>query len=152
MAKFVSKEEEMAIVKAIKKGHSITRVAKDFKRSKRTISKYAKANGIESIRLQTKKATEVLIQTSKERRRKNLEEITDIIMKGFRSPDITSKDIFDLSKSYGVIIDKLRLEEGEPTEISNSNVNNTNMVHPSELTKEAVETLAKRLRERNGSS
>lgn len=125
MGRRISKKEEVAIIEAINEGNSLNKVAKKFKRSVATVSKYAKENGIDVEHSQTKKAVETASKWNKARRfeliGKFFDKLRDVIQ-------VTSdpRELKDLSTALGIVIDKARLEEGEPTEIT-KNENKTQM-------------------------
>ena len=124
MGKRISRKEEMAIIEAINEGNSLNKVAKKFKRSVATVSKYAKENGIDVEHSQTKKAVETASKWNKARRfeliGKFFDKLRDVIQ-------VTSdpRELKDLSTALGIVIDKARLEEGEPTEITKNENNDT---------------------------
>lgn len=125
MGKRISKKEEMAIIEAINEGNSLNKVAKKFKRSVSTISRCAKRNDVDVEHSQTKKAVETHQRWNKEKRfeliGKFFDKLTDIIQ-------VTNdpRELKDLSTALGIVIDKARLEEGQPTEIT-KNENNDNV-------------------------
>jgi len=125
MAKPVSEEEKMAIIEATKKGNSCTSIAKKFRRSKDTVRRIANEEGLDFVRNATKKATEAASKWNKARRfeliGKFFDKLTDIIQ-------VTNdpRELKDLSTALGIVIDKARLEEGEPTVIA-KNENKTQM-------------------------
>jgi len=125
MAKPVSEEEKMAIIEATKKGNSCTSIAKKFRRSKDTVRRIANEEGLDFVRNATKKATEAASKWSKARRLeligKFFDKLRDVIQ-------VTSdpRELKDLSTALGIVIDKARLEEGQPTEIT-KNENNDNV-------------------------
>jgi hypothetical protein len=124
MAKPVSEEEKMAIIEAIKEGKTRNSIAKEFKRSGSTISEIAKENNLSFDRSPTKKATEAANKWNKVRRfeliGKFFDKLRDVIQ-------VTSdpRELKDLSTALGIVIDKARLEEGEPTEITKNENNDT---------------------------
>ena len=124
MGKRISKKEEMAIIEAINEGKSCTSIARNFKRSTNTISRIANRNGLDFTRAITKKATEAANKWNKARRfeliGKFFDKLTDIIQ-------VTNdpRELKDLSTALGIVIDKARLEEGEPTEITKNENNDT---------------------------
>lgn len=145
MAKRITQDEEMAIVKAIQEGDSLTQIAKKIKRSKGTIAKYAKINNLSFERSQTKKAAEARKAYAKESRLEILADLFQVIKEKLKETENTAKDVFDLSKSLGIAIDKARLEEGEPTEITKGKMENTNYheVDLDQLPLEVVREIAK---------
>jgi len=126
MAKRITKNEEMAIVEAIEKGSSISKVSREFNRGKASISRILKKNNIKMERSKTKKATEARKSYAKESRLDILSDLFEVIKRKLQGVENTAKDVFDLSKSLGIAIDKARLEEGEPTEITKGEMKNTN--------------------------
>jgi IS30 family transposase len=125
MSQPVTKEEEKKIIEALNKGKSINKVAKELKRSSATISKYARKNNINIEYVVSKKAHEANSYYSKVNR-------MNLLRKGFEKAEelltnaVEYRDFKDWSMAVAILIDKQRLEEGEPTEISRSNVNSQN--------------------------
>lgn len=143
MAKPISRNEEKSIIKAIKAGKKRNEIAKQFKRSAGSISRIAKKHDMNFDRSITKKATEAKQYYSKQDRmnllKKGFEKAAEMLQnaKGFR-------DIKDWSMAVAVLIDKQRLEEGEPTEISKGEMQNTNSnYHEIDLDELPVEVVRK---------
>ena len=150
MAKAIPQKEKMAIIKAIKNGKKRNKIAKEFNRSGSSISKIAKEIGVRFDRSITKKATETRKAYAKESRLEVLADLFQVIKEKLKETENTAKDVFDLSKSLGIAIDKARLEEGEPTEISKGETENVNKEYKTldweELPLEVVEKIEKHLR------
>lgn len=124
MAKPISKKEEMAIIEAINEGKTRNSIAREFKRSPGTITNIAQKNGLTFDQTPTKKAVEAASKWNKARRfeliGKFFDKLRDVIQ-------VTSdpRELKDLSTALGIVIDKARLEEGEPTEITKNENNDT---------------------------
>ena len=152
MAKPVSEEEKMAIIEATKKGNSCTSIAKKFRRSKDTVRRIANEEGLDFVRNATKKATEAASKWNKARRFKLIgkffDKLTDIIQ-------VTSdpRELKDLSTALGIVIDKARLEEGQPTEITKNDNNDNVSATLAHLSTEELKAEIDRLRRiRNANS
>lgn len=151
MAKRITKDEEMAILKAIEKGESVNQVAKKFKRSPNTVSKYAKKNNANFAYARPKKANEASQFYNKEKR-------MNLLKMGFEKhkellPEIENlRDLKDWDMGVAILIDKQRLEEGQATEITKGEMKNTNNnyheIDLDELPVEVVRALAKADNER----
>mgnify|MGYP001362519812 FL=1 len=145
MSQPVTEEEEKKIIEELNNGKSINKVAKEFRRSSATISKYAKKNNINIEYVVSKKAHEANSYYSKVDR-------MNLLKKGFEKAAWLlqrieePREYKDWSMGTAILIDKQRLEEGEPTEISDSNIrsNNTIKIKPQELPKEKQKEIAER--------
>ena len=125
MAKRITKDEEMAILKAIQEGSSISKVSKEFNRGKASISRILKKNKIKTERSKTKKATEAKQFYSKQDRMNLLKQGFEKAADMLRNAE-AFRDLKDWSMAVAILIDKQRLEEGEPTEITKGKMENTN--------------------------
>mgnify|MGYP000931498127 CR=1 FL=1 len=151
MTKPVSKKEEMAIIEAIKEGNSLNKVAKQFKRSVSTISRCAKRNDVDVEHSRTKKAVEIHQRWNKEKRFELIGEFFDKLRDVIQ---VTSdpRELKDLSTALGIVIDKARLEEGEPTEITKNETDVRNHDDKLRTAVETIERIANGLVHRNDSS
>lgn len=117
MARKIPEETKMAIVETLKEGELTRReIANKFGVSYNTVARIAHGFQGEIDRSRTKKAAEAKKRWGKKRRLELIAAFLDKIEELLKH-DPTSKDIKDLSTSLGILIDKARLEEGEPTEI-----------------------------------
>jgi hypothetical protein len=143
--RIISKKEENEMIKALNNGMSINGVARKFKHSASTVSRYAKMNNVDIECAMTKKATEMKGFYDKSAR-------MDLLKKGFEKAAWLLQQIQDTreykdwSMGTAILIDKQRLEEGEPTAINDSNIrsNNTIKIKPEELTAEKKKEIAER--------
>jgi len=138
-------EEEEEIIERLKNGESITAVSKDMKRSRSTISKYARLNNVKLAHSIDTNVNEARSYFSKRDR-------MDLLKKGFEKAAWllqqiqNTREYKDWSMGTAILIDKQRLEEGEPTAINDSNIrsNNTIKIKPEELTAEKKKEIAER--------
>ena len=143
--RIISKKEENEMIKALNNGMSINEVARKFKHSSSTVSRYAKMNNVDIEQAMTKKAREMKGFYDKQAR-------MDLLKKGFEKAAWLLQQIQDTreykdwSMGTAILIDKQRLEEGEPTAINDSNIrsNNTIKIKPEELTAEKKKEIAER--------
>ena len=145
MSQPVTKKEEKQIIEELNNGKSINKVAKEMKRAPNTISKYAKKNNIDIAYTVDKKIHEARSYFSKQDR-------MNLLKKGFEKAAWLlerieePREYKDWSMGTAILIDKQRLEEGEPTEISDSNVrtNNTIKIKPEDLPEAKQKEIAER--------
>ena len=145
MATKIPKEEENEIIKELESGKSVHEVAKIHGRSTSTISRKAKKHNIKLQHSIDKKIHEARSYFSKQDR-------MNLLKKGFEKAAWLlqrieePREYKDWSMGTAILIDKQRLEEGEPTEISDSNIrsNNTIKIKPQELPKEKQKEIAER--------
>src|SRR6056297_616314 len=145
MSQPVTKKEEKQIIEELNNGKSINKVAKEMKRAPNTISKYAKKNNIDIAYTVDKKIHEARSYFSKQDR-------MNLLKKGFEKAAWLlerieePREYKDWSMGTAILIDKQRLEEGQPTEISDSNVrtNNTIKIKPEDLPEEKQKEIAER--------
>lgn len=150
MAKPISSNEEKAIIEAIKEGKKRNEIAKEFKRSAGSISRIAKKQGLDFDRSMTKKATAVKQFYSKQDRMNLLKQGFEKAAEMLRDAE-AFRDLKDWSMAVAILIDKQRLEEGEPTEITKGETENTNYheVDLDQLPLEVVREIAKANNQRN---
>ena len=110
----VSAEERTAIIAALRAGGSVCGVARESGRNKSTISRIAAAEGIDTQRCATEKATAARLDFDQAGRLALINELVSAartMLPGIRKPI----ELQQLSTAVAIMIDKRRLEDGEAT-------------------------------------
>lgn len=115
----ITSEERQQIIDAIRSGKSRYAVAKEFQRSRSSIAKIAREEGLDADQTSTAKATRAREQYAAAQRVELINKAfakVERLLDAFPDDPTAARDMRDLATALGILIDKRRLEDGEATE------------------------------------